>query len=374
MIKSSKPTVVHITTIHDSFDNRIFYRECLSLAKAGYKVVLVSPNSRNRCINNITIQSFLCPSNRIGRMTLGVYRALRSAIKHGDKIFHFHDPEFITAGLILKIMGKRVIYDIHEDNSSALLEREYLPKIFRDRIAKLLSRLEQIAVSSFCHVIAERYYSERFPRSYTVLNYARLPDLDREILNKRPVKGSARLLYTGNVKIYRGAKEHIQILHKIPEAEIFLVGRCDSTLAMDLEKEAGKHINRLYFDGINHFVQHEHILDYYKRERWLAGLAIFPHSTHTARKELTKIFEYMMYGLPIICSNATNLRDIVEKHECGLCVDPKNPEKIAEAVQFLIDYPDKRQKMAENGLIAAQNHYHWGIQEKKLLSLYEKLN
>ena len=69
-------------------------------------------------------------------MTLGVFRALRIAIKHGEKIFHFHDPEFIVAGLLLKIMGKHVIYDIHEDNSTALLEREYLPIAFRKVLIK----------------------------------------------------------------------------------------------------------------------------------------------------------------------------------------------------------------------------------------------
>jgi glycosyltransferase involved in cell wall biosynthesis len=368
------PTVVHITTVHNPFDNRIFYRECISLANAGYRVVLIAPNSLDQCVNKIRIQSFLCPRNRFGRMTLGVYRALRAAISHGEKIFHFHDPEFIIAGLVLKIMGKEVIYDIHEDNSTALLEREYLPTKFRVAISNLLSKLEQIAVIPFSHVLAERYYSERFPRGHTVLNYARLPDLKQEVLKKRPVNGPARLLYTGNVKIYRGANEHVQILHKIPKAEIFLVGRCEYALAQDLEIKAGKHIDHLHLDGVGNFVPYERIIEYYQRERWLAGLAIFPHSTHTSRKELTKIFEYMMYGLPIICSNAPNLRNIIEKHECGLCVDPKNADNIAEAVQFLVDLPLEAQKMADNGLRAAQNHYHWGTQEGKLISLYHELS
>ena len=374
MAKADMPTVVHITTVHNVFDNRIFYRECISLSNAGFKVVLIAPNSHTQYVSKINIRSFSCPKNRFGRMTLGVFRALRIAIKHGEKIFHFHDPEFIVAGLLLKIMGKHVIYDIHEDNSTALLEREYLPIAFRKVLSKVLSKLEQIATIPFFHVLAERYYSERFPRGRTILNYAQLPDVDEETLNKRPVNGQARLLYTGNVKSYRGAHQHVQILHNVPKAEIFLVGRCEDSMAKKLREKAGKYNGQLHIEGVDDFIPFERIIEYYQSEKWLAGLAIFPHSKHTLKKELTKIFEYMMYGLPVICSNVPNLRDIVENHECGLCVDPKKEQDIANAVQFLIEHPQEGQKMGKNGLHAAKTHYHWGTQEKKLISLYQEMN
>lgn len=367
------PPIVHITTVHSPFDNRIFHRECKTLAEAGYDVVLVAAHERDETVDGIRICAFARPQGRWARMSLGVWRALRTALRQRGRIYHFHDPEFIPAALFLRLLGKCVIYDIHEDNSTALLEREYLPRTVRALVARALSLLERAAARPFQQVLAERYYAERFPRGRAVLNYARLPAVDDDQLAQRPQLGHARLLYTGNVKAFRGALHHVRILHQLPEAEVFLVGRCDPSLAGELEQLAASHRQRLHLDGVGHFVAHERIVDYYLRERWTAGLAIFPAGRHTLRKELTKIFEYMAYGLPIVCSDFPNLRRIVEENDCGFCVDPQDEARIAEAVRYLAEHPDEAQRMGENGRRAARAHYHWATQAEHLLQLYERL-
>ena len=367
------PSVVHITTVHSPFDNRIFHRECKTLSEAGYDVSLVAAHERDETVNGIRICSFKRPDGRFARMTLGVWRALRVAIRQNSPIYHFHDPEFIPAALVLRLLGKHVIYDIHEDNSTALLEREYLPRALRSFVARTLSTCERLATRPFRQVLAERYYAERFPHGHTVLNYARLPDIDEFLLRKRPCAGGVRLLYTGNVKNYRGGFHHVRILHNVPESEVFLVGRCERALADQLHRAAGTENARLHLEGIGHYVAHERIIEHYLRERWTAALAIFPPSRHTLRKELTKIFEYMVYGLPIICSDFPNLRRIVAENDCGLCVNPEDDEAIAEAVRYLSEYPEEANRLGNNGRRAAQTHFHWDLQAEKLLALYGDL-
>lgn len=367
------PSVVHITTVHSPFDNRIFHRECKTLLEAGYDVSLVAAHERDETVDGIRICSFRRPDGRLARMTLGVWRALRVAMRQGSRIYHFHDPEFIPAALALWVMGKRVIYDIHEDNSTALLEREYLPRALRSIIARTLSVCERLATAPFRQVLAERYYAERFPRGHTVLNYARLPDIDEAKLQERPSAGDVRLLYTGNVKDYRGGFHHVRILHQVTNAEVFLVGRCDPSLAKELYRAAGTEKGRLHLEGIGHYVAHERIIEHYLRERWTAALAIFPPGRHTLRKELTKIFEYMIYGLPVICSDFPNLRRIVADNECGLCVDPEDDRAIAEAVRYLSEHPEEAERLGSNGRRAAQAHFHWDLQAENLLALYADL-
>lgn len=364
------PRVVHLTTVHDPLDNRVFHRECRSLAAAGHEVVLLAPGEAT-AVEGIRVGGLPRYGNRLCRMSLGVARAFLEALATPADLYHFHDPELIPAGLLLRLLGKRVVYDIHEDNRTALREREYLPSWMRSPIAGTLGRVEEIASRCFHLVLAERYYADRFPRGEAVLNYVRFPALDEGRLAARPRAEHPRLIYTGNVKTYRGARHHARLLDHLPDAELFLVGRCDPALAADLR--AGADPSRLHIEGAGGHVPHERIVSYYLRESWTAGLALFPPGPHTRRKELTKIFEYMAYGIPVLCSDFPNLRRIVEGAECGICVDPDREEEAARAARYLWENPEEARRMGERGREAARNAYNWDTQAEKLLRLYDAI-
>ena len=365
------PSVVHFTTVHDPFDSRVFHRECKTLSEAGYDVVLLAPGGDDTMVEGILVEGLPRCGNRLLRMSLGVGRAFLKALGKRADLYHFHDPELIPAGLLLRLLGKRVVYDIHEDNRTGLEEREYLPSSLRALTARLLAWVEETSSRHFHLVLAERYYAERFPRGQTVLNYARFPALDEDRLRARPRPGRPRLIYTGNVKPYRGAHLHAGLLQHLPDAELFLVGRCEPELAAELR--AGSDPERLHFEGVGGYVPHERIVSYYLRECWTAGLALFPPGRHTRRKELTKIFEYMAYGIPVLCADFPNLRRIVEGAECGICVDPEDGAATAEAVRFLREHPGAARRMGENGREAARTTYNWDTQAEKLLRLYDTI-
>ena len=365
------PSVVHLTTVHDPFDSRIFHRQCRTLTEAGYDVALLAPGGTDSRVDGIEVGSLPRCDNRILRMSLGVGRTLLKALGKRADLYHFHDPELIPAGLLLRLLGKRVVYDIHEDNLTALEEREYLPSRLRALAARLLAWAEEGSSRHFHLVLAERYYNERFPRGQTVLNYARFPTLDEDLLDARPRAGNPRLIYTGNVKTYRGAHSHAGLLRNLPDAELFMVGRCDPQLAAELKADADP--ERLHLEGVGGYVPHQRIVSYYLRESWTAGLALFPPSRHTRRKELTKIFEYMAYGIPVLCADFPNLRQIVERTECGICVDPENGPAVAEAVRYLWEHPEAARQMGENGRKAARTTYNWDTQAEKLLRLYDTI-
>ena len=60
-------------------------------------------------------------------------------------------------------------------------------------------------------------------------------------------------------------------------------------------------------------------------------------------------------------------------NQCGICVDPLNPKAIGDAIQYLIDNPQKAEQMGKNGSKAVEQKYNWSIEEKKLLTLYKDL-
>lgn len=86
-----------------------------------------------------------------------------------------------------------------------------------------------------------------------------------------------------------------------------------------------------------------------------------------------KMFEYMAAGIPVIASDFPLWRGIITEAECGVCVDPMNPQDIALAIDALLEDPTKAQKMGENGQRAIQERFNWTIEEAKLSSLYAGL-
>jgi glycosyltransferase involved in cell wall biosynthesis len=87
----------------------------------------------------------------------------------------------------------------------------------------------------------------------------------------------------------------------------------------------------------------------------------------------TKLFEYMALGLPVITSNFPLYREIVEVENCGICVDPEDPQEIADAIQRLIDDPELAIEMGKRGRAAALRSYRWDIEADKLLDFYRRV-
>ena len=48
-------------------------------------------------------------------------------------------------------------------------------------------------------------------------------------------------------------------------------------------------------------------------------------------------------------------------------------DEIADAIRYLLDHPDEARQMGENGRCAVKEEFNWGVEEKKLLSLYEEV-
>lgn len=366
--------VCHISPVHDVADNRIFYRECHSLRDAGYDVFWVVGHDRNEDIDGIQVVALKRNRSLVGRWMFAGWEAMRKALKTRSEIYHFHDPEFLPFALLMRCLGKKLIYDIHEDYVSAISQKFYIPAAFRGLLSKIFGMVEKLVSSCFHQVIAERYYAERFPAATPVLNYPRIQHAQKDNHREQVACGrsTTQLLYTGKVHIYRGAKMHARLPQLVDGCSVSFVGRCAPDLHAELVEENKSHVDRLSFVGIGENVPFQEILRHYREGEWLAGLAIFPPNEHLDRKELTKFFEYMTYGLPIIASDFPVWRQLVEANGCGICVDPNNEQEIMDAIRRLQD-PEVWQEMSANGQRTVQSKYSWDSQERALVELYESI-
>jgi len=82
------------------------------------------------------------------------------------------------------------------------------------------------------------------------------------------------------------------------------------------------------------------------------------------------LFEYMSAGLPVIASDFGHWRTIVADEDCGILVDPLDPDAIAGAIRRVLEDRTAAQDMGRRGRQAVTRKYNWSTQEAVLLELY----
>lgn len=369
------PKVVHISTVHPPLDTRIYYKECLSLAEEGFNTTLIISEHKDteqinrELINVIEIKKV---KNRFFRILKSNLEAFKVAKKLNADIYHLHDPELLLIGRLIKNKSNTVIFDVHEDYETSIRQKKYLKKPFNILFSKIYNFIEKILIKKLELCFAEKYYKEKYNRGIQILNYPLIKNLDIKQQSFSSNKSEVNLLYTGAISSDRGAYIHAELPNMDKNIKVKLVGICSNDTANQMY-EITNDKSRLIIKGVNEFIPRNEIDDEYKKGHWLAGLALFPPTDHYMKKELTKFFEYMNVGIPIICSNFPHWIEFIEKYQCGITVDPFNEKEIIDAIHYLRDNPQKALQMGENGKMAVQNELNWNKEKEKLIDWYNNL-
>jgi glycosyltransferase involved in cell wall biosynthesis len=118
-------------------------------------------------------------------------------------------------------------------------------------------------------------------------------------------------------------------------------------------------------------VPYEEIKNYYSKSK--IGIALFmPVKTHHIILPI-KTFEYMSFGLPIVCSNFGHLAKYVTENDVGEVVNPENIQEIANAILKILNNRELYVRYSENGIKAVKEKYNWKIMENKLVNIYHQL-
>jgi len=365
--------VCMMTSVHIPFDGRIFHRAAKSLAQAGYEVVLIARHDREEIVGGVRVVPLPPPKNRLYRMTRVLWRLYRLAVQENADVYHFHDPELMIPGLLLKRRGKKVIWDAHEHYPNSILDKYYLPQPLRRLISKLFDLWERAVVRFFDYVIyttpfvGQRYQTMKV-RSGPVENYPIV-----KLSETFPRDPQPRILYLGGMARIRGLVEVVEafalVAQKHPDWELFLVGLSQPA---SFEQELRDLAVKL---GVEANVKFVAWVPYEEKERLSAQASMgvityLPYPNNTSCLP-NKLFDYMLMGLPVVASNFPLYRDVVETHRCGLTVDPARPQEIARALAYLIEHPQEARQMGENGRRAVLETYNWEKESQRLLQIYD---
>lgn len=355
-----------ITTVHPPFDNRIFHKQARSLVKAGYKVTLITQHDRYEVVNGVEIMPLSKSHNRMLRMLRTVI-AFRLALKQKADVYHFHDPELIPVCLILKLLGKRVIYDVHEDYPSQIFVKYWIPEFLRKPVSIIIDIVERFSSRIFDGiVVANDSHKERFPKDKRIV-ISNFPSIEyfKELMKPREIQSEPPVaIYTGLLSRKRGIKQVVEAFSLLKGVELWLIGGFEErSFQEEIESNAPSNVKIL---GIKPF---EEVVKLLKRAN--IGISCLLPQPLYLNVVPTKMFEYMAAGIPIVASDFPFYRDFVDG--CGLLVNPLNPEDIARAVRQLLDNPELMQSMGKEGQRRVKEIYNWEEESQKLLSFYRRI-
>jgi len=374
------------TSAHLEYDVRIFKKEIITLLNNGYTVYYLTNkenlNSNKEFIKNqeffnhqnlsVTYNSSFNEEHRIKRFIKSLFFFLN--LPRDCSVYHFHDPDLLFTGLVLKVLGKRVIYDVHENYRDTILEKKYLPKYSRKLLSIIISFFETFCGTFFDKIICATPYIEQsflnanIKRTLVINNYpfkAEFMPLEIDTAIKENI-----IIYAGGITQPRGVSSLIDSIYLVNQSvpcKLKLAGEI-SPLKFEKELRALKGWKHVEYLGL---IKRSELAKELNKAK--VGAVLFLPEKNHINAQPNKLFEYMSASIAVIASNFPLWIDIVAKNKCGICVNPQSPEEIAKAVIQIISDDKLSKKMGENGRELIEEKYNWENEEIKLINTYSTL-
>lgn len=189
------------------------------------------------------------------------------------------------------------------------------------------------------------------------------PSIDESILSK--YKNNFVLLYLGDTALRRGLRTAIEsltyLVDKIPSIKLVIVGKntTDYILkGLTKELKLEDYVDFQGWQDVNLFPSYI-----------LASCICISPLERNVQHDVAyanKLFQYMSLGKPVLVSNATAQKNLVEKAKSGLVHEELNPSDLAEKVVALYDDAELQSKLGQNGKLFIEQKFHWEITSKKI--------
>lgn len=382
-----------ISDSHSMFDDRIYWKESVSLRSAGYELTHICVGDCEKTfitpegIRIVQVRRQLFFDNRIvNKLFKSLFRKdvydllLNLAVAERASVYHLDDWRLLQlVGPLKKLPWKpKLIYEVFDpfvqnmkdynsgSNSAVRTVFWLYAKYLRWWQYRKASRCDALIFTE--ENLAKQFAAHIPLRTEILYNYTNLPPAQKRV-KKYDV------IYTGSITRFRGAMQMLEAARICTETyssvQFLFVG---TVTPANLIAEMNDFIHR---NGLQANVELKDAVPFseigllYEQSR--IGLGIFmPIPTHRIIMPI-KTFEYMHYGLPLVASNFGHIGDIVVTNNAGLTVDPTSPQAIANAIMLLLSDESLYSELSENGQKAVAEKYRWEQEVEKLLALYAEL-
>lgn len=369
----SKKKICHISTAHSEIDGRILYKECTSLSKAGYDVSYIVSGNEEKYINGVRIVPLGIYRNRFERMNKQK-KAYKSAIDIDADIYQFHDPELIGVGRKLKKLGKKVIYDSHEDTPKQILAKSYLGFVWmRKMISRAFAIYEAKNSKTFDAIITPQvtrlnYFKNINSNTTRIENYALRNKCDKEEAIDRTEEEQDKviIIYVGSITKIRGIREMINSLMEFDgKVNLWLLGPWEDDEIRN-ECEALEGFKYTKYLGV---VPGDEVYKYVKCAD--VGMSVLYPTKNYKEAIPTKVFDYMACGKPVILSDFKIWKELFG--DVGVYINPNSKEELISAIKKYVDNVNLAKEQGKKNRSVFVEKFSWEQQEETFLNIYRGL-
>ena len=373
--------VCHLASKHKMNDMRIFEKECKSLAKGGFDVTLIGfgDQPKTETIDGVRCIVLYCPiKNNLELLRKRNKLSLEAALQVDADIYHLHEPELLPIGMKLKRKGKIVIFDSHEYYGWQLRDNIHKIKVIKTPaslmkvLGSLYMRYEKHVcmkidgVVQVCTMNGVDYFDHRCRKTLFIRNLPSLSDYTR----KTPIDYSQgpAVAMIGGITKERGITQLIEAACQA-KAKLLLAGAF-SPKTYETELKALPAYACVDYKG---FLDKNGMVALLEEANIGASTLLNVGQYDKIDTLPTKVYDYMSMQLPVVISNTGFAQKMNDKYHFAICVNPANPEEIANAIRWIHEHPEQAYEMGNNGRKAIEEEFNWEKESEKLIGFYNEL-
>jgi glycosyltransferase involved in cell wall biosynthesis len=333
----------------------------------------------------------LAISHRRGAGALGVFAeyvafALLAALRVGrlslrrrfDVVQVHNPPDFlIGAALLPKLLGARIVFDVH-DLSSDMFAMRFPSAWWTPAVERGLRAIERVACRAADVVVTvhEPYRLELIRRgaaadkTLVVLN-----TVDETLLPRpprRPTRTPFRIVYHGSVTPHYGVELLVralaEVIERVPEARLEIYGEGDAVRQLAAEAAALGVATRLTMTG--ELLPHVEVLRHVDG----ASVGVIPNlPTRLNQFALsTKLFEYVALGVPVLSADLPTIRDHFSDSEITY-FRAGDAHSLADAIVAIAGDFEEALRRAAAAKHRYEASYGWEVQAKSYATALRRL-
>lgn len=373
--------IVHASITHSPNDDRILYREALSLKKRYKNIIIIGIGEEAETKYYKGIKLITVVKGNVIKMNQVIKKIIRS--KTPD-ILHIHDPFLLPIANKFRKSGVKIIYDVHENHYLTYKLFSNRGKFIKNIIASIIRFTEKYYSKKSDSIITVtpnlyRNFLEINENTYEIRNYPNEDIFDDEKSDKlideiKKFKGNDLLMiYIGQISIKRNLELAVLTTKKLRERKYKI-----KFLAIGTGEQDDVLFYKILADKYKEFFKIMPIIPHHKVHQVLKnsdiGWSVLPYTDNFLFAFPNKIFEYMSVGIPFISSRLKYVKKIVDETKSGIIVDELYIDDIVNTVDDFIENKHKFVMFGKNGRKYFESKYNWKTQESELFDVYKLVN